>query len=275
MTEEHVAKYRTDPQLPRGLGCYTHVTSLTNMAPTVAPYERLVDWTGVRAIYKRLSDEFHVLTGAFNITLPLEQKYRLDVLLAGIDCVDRTLDALEAKEDRDALTEAMLSYLEGERDHLASPHASAELSTRLNAIRQIVGQTGISEPFMQAARIIFDQTEKKRHTQEAGVMLDMVEREGAATAQLPLSVMRSAGSPDFRRFFQDLCQMMGLADLLLDAREDYRTGQMRVRPTVSLYIRILWRLTCGGWKVQKSFPQPWAFIRYCLRFLRALLAEGG
>ena len=54
----------------------------------------LPSWKGVRNIYKKLSDEFQVLTSTYNIGIDAQTKLHLDHLIIAIDEIDNCIDDL-------------------------------------------------------------------------------------------------------------------------------------------------------------------------------------
>ena len=51
-----------------------------------------IDWNSVRGIYKKLSDEFHVLTEPFKVRLSNELKLQLDHLIGGGQALEDRVD---------------------------------------------------------------------------------------------------------------------------------------------------------------------------------------
>ena len=78
---------------------------------TKKEYLSPVDWSHVRPIYKKLSDEFNVLTSPYAIYISERIKLMLDHLILGIDEVDQAIDQLESDAEREALMESILNFL--------------------------------------------------------------------------------------------------------------------------------------------------------------------
>jgi len=72
-------------------------------------------WDGVRPIYRKLSDEFSVLTDAYQIEINDKIKEQLDHLIVSIDDVDQSIDDLHEKSERDAITASLLAYLDDDQ----------------------------------------------------------------------------------------------------------------------------------------------------------------
>lgn len=69
------------------------------------------NWDTVRPIYKKLSDEFQVLTGAYRLTLNPDRKLMMDHLIIVIDGVDQYIDDLPTQKLRDKITGSVLRFL--------------------------------------------------------------------------------------------------------------------------------------------------------------------
>lgn len=232
-----------------------------------------VDWSNVRPIYKKLSDDFETLTCAFNLELSKRSLNHLDHLLACIDLVDQVVDDLPGERDRTQLCKDILDFLHGRQDQILNDHAPPELRKALINIRQIVGELGILTRFAGAVETIFDNTERKRHTPNISNFINMIATEGRATAELPLSILGKEASQGFATFFTEICELMGFADLLVDARSDYRNGLIVIYPSFSLHVKLTVMIIRGGIKLLTHIPHKWAFIKYCLGFGYSLLVE--
>jgi len=230
-----------------------------------------LDWSLVRSIYKKLSDEFHVLISPYEIELSDRRKYMLDHLLLSIDAVDQYIDQMPIKEDRDILTASIKDSLRQSTSTWQHPLASAYLSRHISILKQIVDELGIQSRFAKATSRIFNYTEKKRHTTSKKELIRLGQKEGYATAELPLSIIGLTPEHPFALFFSKLCMLMGIADLIIDAYSDYRAGYIVVRPSPSLYISLIWIAISEGLGLIRRFPAKLSFIKYCFKFSLALL----
>lgn len=232
-----------------------------------------IDWDSIRPIYKKLSDELHVLTNSYNIEISPEIKIHLDHLITVIDTVDQSIDTLEDDLERVRLSDAMVDFLGSHSTKINHKLASPELNTKLSIIRNIVHQEGTVIEFTKAAKIIFDYTERKRHTKNVDELISFVQSEGSATSDLTISIMQVENHHAFRLFFARLCMLMGIADLIVDARSDYKKNYIKVKPSLFLYYRLIMILTKDGLKLIWHFPRKISFLFYCIRFGWALLWE--
>lgn len=142
-------------------------------------------WKGVRSLYKKLSSEFNILTSAYDIELNSIQKLHLDHLIIVIDEVDKAIDTLPQKPQRDDLTKSLIEYLKNDDQDFNHPLASSDLQYKMRNIKWIVHHLNIVQDFVSAAESIFLHTELKRHTRDKDQMLNWIMIEGEATARLP------------------------------------------------------------------------------------------
>ena len=230
-----------------------------------------VDWHNVRPIYKKLSDEFSVLTDPYKIVMTKEQKLKLDHLILSIDVVDQYIDEMPHKEERDLLTTSIKESLRQKGTIWSHPLASAKLEKNITILKQIVQDLGIQSRFAKAASRIFSYTEEKRHTPHRKALIQLVQKEGYATSELPLAVMQVSPDHPFAGFFSRLCMIMGIADLIVDARSDYRTKYIVARPSPLLYFHLVGIVLYEGLRLIWQFPYKISFLLYCIRFSFALL----
>lgn len=229
-------------------------------------FSKVVEWNGVRPIYKKLSDEFHVLLNAFDVTIDPSTKLYLDHLICCIDRVDGVLDNLTIKDQRQGLSESMINLIEGDIDVLPKEYPYPSLQASLINLRVIALKLNIKHTIVNAAKIIFKKTEDKRHELDVDSFISMVQEEGVATAALPLSIIGQRSNENFSLFFTKLCRLMGVADLVADAKSDFRSGLISFKPTVRIYIKLIGLTISEGFKLLLLIPHKLRFLQYCLRF---------
>jgi len=231
----------------------------------------LPDWTTTRSIYKKLSDEFHVLTEAYSVSLDERTKLFLDHLILAIDEVDQAVDEIETKVNRDDITNSILKYLSNQEFTWNHKLASPILATKIQILKSIVLELKVSARFHKAVVNIFHFTEVKRHTTDPKELIELVRKEGQATAELPLSIMQIEPTHAFGLFFQHLCMLMGIADLVIDAKSDFRANYISIKPKFSLYVKLIYLVIKDGCTLIWRFPNKLKFLLYCISFSFALL----
>jgi len=230
-------------------------------------------WKQVRGIYKKLSDEFHTLTNAFGVSVDPQTKINLDHLIIVIDEVDNCIDELPTKSQRDSVTASLIAYLRNEESQWHHPDATESLATKMKNIKLIVNHQKIVNEFTKAAKDIFHYTEVKRHTTNVDDLINFITLEGAATARLPLSILQMSADSPFGLFFTRLCRLMGIADLVFDAKSDYKKGFIALKPKLGLYLRLHGIMIREGLKLLLSIPKKLQFLVYAFRFTLALMRE--
>lgn len=228
-------------------------------------------WIGVRHIYKKLSDEFNVLTDAFDISVDSKTKRYLNHLIVAIDEIDTCVDDIASKKERDSITKSLINYLGDNSLNWKHNKATPSLAKKIKNLKKIVVLENIDIQFIEAAQTIFDLTERKRHTKDYKLLIDFVVDEGKATARLPLSILKIEAHTPFGKFFTDLCKLMGVADLIIDAMADYRANQIALKPSISLYLKLIKMAVLGGIRLIWGIPHKFRFLLYCFRFGIALL----
>lgn len=89
-------------------GNYWLTTIIMATTPTLSLNIGPPEWKNVRAIYKRLSDEFEVLLQPYSIALSPVQKDMLDHLIIAIDRIDDYIDKIDDKQQQDAVVKYIL-----------------------------------------------------------------------------------------------------------------------------------------------------------------------
>ncbi len=239
----------------------------------MSDYLSTPEWGETRSIYKKLSEEFKVLTSPYAVLLDARTKLMLDHLILGIDEVDLVVDQLPTKLERDTITASILKFLSDHKKVWHHPLATESLTLKIQNINNIVQELNIQDRFHKAAFDIFEFTERKRHTTNKQELIDFVMLEGKATAELPLSIMQIAPSHAFAEFFTILCTLMGIADLIVDARSDYKSKYIAVKPSIGLYLKLNVILIKYGLKLIWIFPKKISFLIYCIKFSFLLITS--
>jgi len=233
-----------------------------------------VDWNGVRPIYKKLSEEFHILLSAFDISIDETSKIYLDHLICCIDRVDLILDGITNQQQRQDLSNAMIGLIGGTASRLPVAFDYPLLLSSLLNLRSIAERLNIQSKIIKAAHVIFIKTEDKRHQTNIDTFLSLVQKEGEATAVLPLSIIGDRTNENFTNFFTRLCRLMGIADLIVDAKSDYHSKLISFKPTVTIYLRLIRITVAEGFKLLRMIPHKFKFLKYCFRFLTILVKHG-
>ena len=231
------------------------------------------NWKLTRSIYKKLSEEFHILTSAYGIVLTERQKLMLDHLILGIDEVDKSIDEIQLFELREEVTQSLLMYLSDQDEQWENPLETSSLSDKMLILKKITQELNVEKRFSKAVSDIFKYTEQKRHVLKKDELIKLVMLEGQSTAELPLSIMSVEPNHPFAKFFVQLCTLMGVADLIVDAKSDYRLNYIELKPSFGLYVKLNWILIKEGIKIFWNFPKKVSFLFYCIRFSWLLITS--
>ena len=225
-----------------------------------------MDWTNVRAVYKKLQDDFHLLTEPFGIFVPKDRNRDLAQLIGAIDVVDRELDRIEEVQAREVFITNVLSFLRGDSSEL-NVEASDELVDRMMILREAIERLGIQKKFCDTVREVVDHGEAKRLASTNDGMIHHLVEEWRLTGTLPVLLLREFSTPALEKFFYLCCATMLAIDMLQDARMDYRNGQIGVRPSIGLHLKLL-RVFCRPLpKLVFLFPSPLTLFRYAFSFV--------
>ncbi len=225
-----------------------------------------MDWKNVRGVYKKLQDDFHLLTEPFGIFVPDDRNRDLSQLIGAIDVVDRELDRIETADGRNVFIDDVLGYLRGENATI-SVAATPELNERMEILREAIERLEIQCQFCDTVKEVVDHGEAKRIASTNEDMIHHLVEEWRLTGVLPVLFLRELSTPAFEKFFYLCCATMPAIDMLQDARMDYGSGQIGVRPTARLHLELLWIFLKPLPKLAWLFPSPWTLVRYAVSFI--------
>ena len=223
-----------------------------------------------RPIYYKVEENFDLLTSSYGITLSQEVRDDLACLMRAVDLVDSCLDNIDTAHYRLLFTLSLLEYLRDIEFQFPKEFPNS-LVVALHSLRQVIHDNEIVEPFSLSLESIFLHTESKRSASKISDFLQHIKEEGLATAQLPLLIIGKIKNEAFTSMFIEMCQSMGVADLLMDARDDYKKGLNPFKPKLNLCTAILRDLIPSGIKLFWKFPQKLNLIKYLGRMIYFLV----
>jgi len=241
------------------------MTASSNTADNlIAP--RGMDWTNVRAVYRKLQDDFHLLTEPFGIFVPDDRNLDLSQLIGAIDVVDRELDRIDNAADREMFIAKVLGFLRGESAQLEIG-SSKELPDRMAILREAIDRLEIQTEFCDTIQKVVDHGELKRIAKTNKDMIHHLVEEWRLTGVLPVLFLRELSTPAFEEFFYLCCATMPAIDMIQDARMDFRSGQISVRPTIGLYLQLMKMFFSPLPRLMLLFPAPLTLVRYAMSFV--------
>jgi hypothetical protein len=225
-----------------------------------------MDWVNVRAVYRKLQDDFHMLTEPFGIFVPDDRNLDLSQLIGAIDVVDRELDKIETASGRQGFISKVLSYLRGESAELRV-NTSKELLDRMAILREAIERLEIRDKFCDTVQRVVHHGEAKRVATTDKEMIHHLVEEWRLTGVLPVLFLRELSTPAFEKFFYLCCATMPAIDMIQDARMDFRSGQISIRPSIGLYFKLTKIFFSPLPKLMFLFPSPLTLVRYALSFV--------
>ena len=227
-----------------------------------------IDWTNVRAIYKKLQDDFHLITEPFGILLSDADNLHLSHLIATIDSIDRVLDPLPVSEDRANFADALLNFLRSDVDEVSSDFATSEIQARIKNLRNALIACGTRNEFVDTAAKVFYHTEAKRTATTSNDLVDHLKEEWRLAGHMTVLMMAGKTNPRFERFFYLCCEMMTSVDMVKDAASDFRKGELAFQPNLRFYLRLIREFLVPLPILIWRFPKPQNLVRYAFGFLK-------
>jgi hypothetical protein len=227
-----------------------------------------VDWVNVRAVYRKLHDEFPRITEPFGIAISQEQNRDLAHLICAIDSIDQVIDEIQCSAERDSLAESIVDFIAGRKTQFAfdSPNI-AGLVDRIYCLRNVVVRRGVQVEFAKTAAQVLFHSEQKRMATTVNDMVDHLNREWRLSGDLTVLVLGQTDNERFVRFFGLCCEMMTVVDMVPDAKADYASGQLSVRPGLCLYLRLLGSFVVRAPVALSRFPKKLQLLGYAAKFI--------
>jgi hypothetical protein len=227
-----------------------------------------MDASNVRPEYARLGRDFVRVARGFGIAL--EEQARRDVaqLAAAIEHIDRVLDAIDARGERDAFGAALVLALRT-GDARAMNAWGEELTARVRALHETLARRCAVERFARVTDEALANVEALRAATTRDAFVACVVLEGRLTAEMALLVAGDACTDAFRRFFVALGEPANLVDKLLDARDDYARGEMTLAPSLHLHARLALEIAHRVPRLCATYPRPMWLVAWGAGYLLA------
>jgi hypothetical protein len=201
----------------------------------------------VRPEYARLATDFIRLAAMFGITLDAVSKRDVATLAASLEWVDRVMDAMPTRAERERF---------GARALAAVTYGDRHVHEALTALHEVIVRRRVVEPFARVVKEELVIGEAMRHAIDPRTFIACVAREGALTTEMALLASGLESHAAFARFFRVLGEPANFVDKLIDVRRDYARGEIRVRPTWLLRVRIAREIVRRLPRLVMSSPRP-------------------
>lgn len=220
---------------------------------------------GIRPEYAALAAEFELLAVPFGDRV--DDRLRADIarLARAIERIDRVVDEAPDDDVRRAHWRFVLDGMNGELDATV-PRDLREGAGELRAIGQ---ERAVLSRLRRIVAKEATTSEAMRVACSPRAFVPLVLREGRLTAALALVIAGPACSRRFRRFFFRLGGPANLIDKIKDAKDDHARGEIRLAPSLFLYVRLFASLLARSVVLMTSHPKPASIVALGLRYLRA------
>lgn len=219
---------------------------------------------GIRPEYAAMAAEFERLAAPFGDRV--DDRLRTDIirLADAIERIDRVVDDAPDDDTRRAHWAFVLERMDG-HTHASLPD---DLLGGADDLRAIGEERGVRARLRRIVAKEAKTSEAMRVARSSGAFVPLVLREGRLTAALALVVAGSACSRRFRRFFFRLGGPANLVDKIKDAKDDHARGEMKLAPSLPLYLRLVGSLVARSFVLMTSHPRPFSLVTLGLRYLR-------
>ena len=218
----------------------------------------------VRPEYEALARDFGVLASQFDLTVDDRLERDLVLVAATFETVDRHVDTTPGGADRARLCTAITrSLLEGHAEDLGC----GDLASTLMALRSRLVALSVLEAFVVQVSRFFVRSEDLRLTQSRAEFVRCVLDEARCAGRMTLLLICTGESTRFPRFFLVLSEIANLVDKLQDVRGDWSRGEIAVRPSSGLYLRLLAAFAIRLPRLFFLSTRPFRLIAWGVRFL--------
>ena len=140
----------------------------------------------------------------------------------------------------------------------------------MDSLRETIVARGVAARFVGLVGATLANTETIRTTRRPRVYLDGIEREGELAAEMALLLMRPYASPRLVEFFRAIASPANLVDKVIDARADFRRGELAMRPGIWLHARLVRRMLRRVPRAAARHPHRLWFVAWSRRWLPRL-----
>ncbi|HEY5920121.1 MAG TPA: hypothetical protein VIV11_00565 [Kofleriaceae bacterium] len=224
--------------------------------------------TRVRPEYVALAAELAFLREAF--ALPCTQTHRAEVsaTLGSFECIDRYYDTEALAAARRALADEVVNVVAGSQPARDLP---PELVDRLATLHRVfAAHHAVAGVAAHLARFV-EITERARTTLSPRDYIAAVEEEGRLTAEMVLLLFDGDPPSPFADFFTRLGVVGNLVDKLCDVRADFAAGELALRPSAALYLRLATAFVRHASILFVQFPRRWTLLAWGARYFGPLV----
>ncbi len=217
----------------------------------------------VRVEYDWLARETRLIVQTFGFDLSPATWLDHDRLMDGCECLDRKVDG-SPNQIRGRLSKDVIAALRA-RDSEGFG-LDAELEGHVATLVDIFSRYAEPEYFISRAARIFEIAEQLRSVSDRTLYMNLVCEEGRCFLEMFLPLFAVHATPEFMSWFPSVAEVGNLVDKLVDARADYRRGEMRVQPDLTHHLALLKEIVLRGYGAFRLFPRPFRLFWWAIRF---------
>ncbi len=207
---------------------------------------------------------------SFGVRLSPDDLRRTKIFFRTMECVDRHMDDVLGEEQR-ALGKKISECLHGDGSKSGLPD---ELSRHLQTLKDKLATNDASAEFIKGVEEIFTLQQLIAHVAEEGTYVALRATEGEWTARLLLLFINQTRTAS-QEIIVRMARAGNLIDSICDVYADHRRGEVRVRPTPSLYLRTCTKLMKEVTGLLSLHPNILVAcglgISFCAKLVRSLL----
>lgn len=217
----------------------------------------------VRVEYGWLARETRSIVSTFGFEMSPQTWLDHDLLMDGCECLDRRVDSCP-EGVRQRLAGDVITALRARSHEGFEP--DEELHRQLYQLDAIFHRYQDPEYFIWRCERIFAIAEEIRLTTERSVYVDLVCEEGRCFLELFLPLFAVHATPEFMTWFPSVAEVGNLVDKLVDARADYRRGEMLIPPDLAHHCSLLGHIARKGVGAFALFPNRLRLFGWAIRF---------
>lgn len=217
----------------------------------------------IRIEYSWLAEEARFLVSTFGFEMSAQSWRDHDRLMDGCESLDRIVDGAPDDVRADLADDVIGALRQGRPDGF---QLEQELTRQVWILADIFARYSTPSFFIDRAERIFQIAEEIRITDCLDAYVALVCEEGRCFLEMFLPIFEVHATDEFLHFFPEVAEVGNLVDKLVDARADFRRGEMRLNPGVGHHARLLREIAWRGREAFVRFPRRAKLFTWAIRF---------
>jgi len=219
----------------------------------------------IRPDYEALANTLPLLARQFNCSISDASHRDVATMLAAVESVDWHLDRRPTQSDRERFGEVVVARLC--ESNTGADDLPGDVGARIGELRQVLKRRGVQKPFARITRGIFRNAERMRTAGSISEYSSRACREGLLLVGASLLLLPEVDDR-LRAWLIRMAGPANLADKLRDAQDDFRAGELAMRPGIRFYSLLATHLTVQLAAALWFHPHPWFLWRWARPLLR-------